>query len=37
MIEVDESDKRLHLLLASQSGPVCHSNDLDQIYCNLIV
>jgi hypothetical protein len=37
MIEIDESDKRLHLLLASRSGPVYHSSDLDQIHFNLIV
>jgi hypothetical protein len=37
MIEIDESNKGLHLLLVSWSGPVCYSSDLDQIYFDLIV
>jgi hypothetical protein len=36
-IEVDKSNKGLHLLLVSWSGPVCHSSDLDQIHFDLIV
>jgi hypothetical protein len=37
MIEIDESDKGLHLFLIHWSGPVCYSSDLNWIYFNLIV
>jgi hypothetical protein len=36
-IEVDESNKGVHLLLVSWSGPVCHFSTLDWIHFNLIV
>jgi hypothetical protein len=37
MIEIDESEKGLHLFLVHWSGPVCHSSDLDKIHFDLIV
>jgi hypothetical protein len=37
VMEIDESDKGLHLLLVSWSGPVCYSSDLNWIYFDLIV
>jgi hypothetical protein len=31
-VEVDETDKELHLLLVSWGGPVCYTINLDRIY-----
>jgi hypothetical protein len=37
MVEVYETDKGLHLLLVSWSGPVCYTSDLDRIHFDLIM
>jgi hypothetical protein len=36
-VEIDKSDEGLHLLLVSQSGPVCYTSNLDRIYFDLVV
>jgi hypothetical protein len=37
IIEINESNEGLHILLGSQSGPVCYASNLDWIHFDLIV